>query len=42
MAPNSGDILTIGELSDYLKISKSTLYEVLNRWRTLEAWLYAA
>ncbi len=28
MRPNHGDILTIGELSEYLKISKSTLYKL--------------
>ena len=28
MAENSGNVLTIEELADYLKISKSTLYKL--------------
>lgn len=28
MAPNSDEIMTIEELSEYLKISKSTLYKL--------------
>jgi excisionase family DNA binding protein len=28
-----GDVLTIGELSDYLKISKSTLYKLVREGR---------
>lgn len=31
MAPDSGQVMTISELADYLKISKSTLYKLAQR-----------